>query len=118
MQYRVYSGSDGQSHIEEFEMSAAGTFSFATIAGEDLVFRREPMPGWHNCPRRQFVITVHGEAELGFGDGTTRRIRPGDLCLMEDHTGQGHTTTVAKAPWLSIQVPVSMDAEIVSPPTG
>ena len=118
MQYRVYSGSDGQSHIEEFEMSGAGTFGFATIEGEELVFRREPMPGWHNCPRRQFVITVHGEAELGFGDGTTRRIRPGDLCLMEDHTGQGHTTTVAKAPWLSIQVPVSMDAEVVASPAG
>ena len=42
MQYRVYSGSDGQSHIEEFEISAADTFSFATIEGEELVFRREP----------------------------------------------------------------------------
>ena len=119
MHYRVYSGSDGQSHIEEFEMTDAGTFCFATIEGEELVFRREPMPGWHNCPRRQFVITVHGEVELGFGDGTTQRVKPGDLCLMEDHTGQGHTTTVAKGPWLSIQVPVSMDAEIVlSSPAG
>ena len=118
MQYRVYSGSDGQSHIEEFEMSGAGAFGFATIEGEERVFRREPMPGWRNCPRRHFVIAVHGEVDPGFGDGAAQRVKPGDLCLMEDHTGRGHTTTVAKAPWLSIQVPVSMDAEIVSSPAG
>jgi len=111
-QFRVYSGSDGQSHIEELNLSPEHTFAFPTIDDEELVFRREPMPGWHNCPRRQFVIVLHGEVELGFGDGSTQRVRPGDICLMEDHTGQGHTTTVVKAPWLSIQVPVSLDAEV------
>ena len=80
--------------------------------GLGVVFRRKPMPGWHNCPRRQFVLVISGEAELGFGDGSTQRIRPGDICLMEDHTGQGHTTTAIVAPWLSIQIPVSMDAQI------
>ncbi|MDA1101469.1 MAG: hypothetical protein O2967_21105 [Proteobacteria bacterium] len=113
MQFRVYTGSDGRSHIEEFTMSAADTFYFPTIEGEELMFRREPMPGRHNCPRRQFVVTLSGEAELGFGGGSTQRIRPGDICLMEDHTGQGHTTAVAKAPWLSIQIPVSLEAQIV-----
>ena len=120
MQFRVYSGEDGQSHIEEFNMSDADTFHFPTIEDEEMipghglgvVFRREPMPGWHNCPRRQFVLVISGEAELGFGDGSTQRIGPGDICLMEDHTGQGHTTTAVEVPWLSIQIPVSMDAQI------
>ena len=122
MQYRVYSGDDGQSHIEPFEMSDADAFHFPMIEQEDvieghgrgIVFRRKPMPGWHNCPRRQFVLVISGEMELGFGDGSTQRIKPGDLCLMEDHTGQGHTTTVVKEPWLSVQIGVSLDAKIVA----
>ncbi|MFP6708228.1 MAG: hypothetical protein VCE75_19790 [Alphaproteobacteria bacterium] len=98
----------------------AQALHFPTIEDEEMipghglgiVFRREPIPGWHNCPRRQFVLVISGEAELGFGDGSTQRIRPGDICLMEDHTGQGHTTTAVEVPWLSIQIPVSMDAQI------
>ena len=122
MQFRVYTGDDGQSHIEEFKISDADTFHFPFIEGEEMipghgmgiVFRRKPMPGCHNCPRRQFVLVISGEAELGFGDGSTQIVKPGDICLMEDHTGQGHTTTAVKEPWLSIQIPVSMDAQIVA----
>ncbi|MEM7284692.1 MAG: hypothetical protein AAF438_24140, partial [Pseudomonadota bacterium] len=73
MQYRVFSGEDGQSHIEEFEMSDADTFHFSMIEDEavipghglGIVFRRKPMPGWHTCPRRQFVVVISGEIELG-----------------------------------------------------
>ena len=122
MQFRVYTGDDGQSHIEEFKISDADTFHFPFIEGEEMipghgmgiVFRRKPMPGWLNCPRRQFVLVISGEADLGFGDGSTQIVKPGDICLMEDHTGQGHTTTAVKEPWLSIQIPVSMDAQIVA----
>ncbi len=122
MQYRVFTGDDGQSHIEPLTLSDADTFHFPMIEQEQhvpghglgIVFRREPMPGWHNCPRRQFVLVISGEAELGFGDGSTQRIGPGDICLMEDYTGQGHTTTAVKRPWLSIQIGVSMDARIAS----
>ena len=122
MQFRVYTGDDGQSHIEEFKISDADTFHFPLIEGEKMilghgmgiVFRRKPMPGWHNCPRRQFVLVISGEAELGFGDGSTQIVKPGDICLMEDHTGQGHTTTAVMEPWLSIQIPVSMDAQIIA----
>ena len=31
---------------------------------------------------------------FGLGDGTTRRFGPGDARLVEDTTGQGHTTRV------------------------
>ncbi len=112
MQYRVYSGSDGQSHIETLEMDSSEAFGFPAGSGEDLVFRREPMPGWHNCPRRQLVVTLAGLVEIGFGDGTTQRLGPGDISLMEDYTGQGHTTTVVEGPWLSMQIPVDVDAKV------
>ena len=48
--------------------------------------------GWHNAPRRQFVITLAGEGEIIVGDGTRRRFGPGDIMLAEDTTGQGHMT--------------------------
>ena len=84
MQFRVCSDEDGQSHIEEFNMSDADTFHFPTIEDEEMipghglgvVFRREPMPGWHNCPRRQYVLVISGEAELEFGDGSSRDSAP------------------------------------------
>ena len=47
---------------------------------------------WHPAPRRQFVITLSGLDELECGDGSQRRLGPGDILLAEDTTGQGHIT--------------------------
>ena len=109
---RVYTGADGQSHLEELRLSAEDVHQIPTEPGENLVFRRRTMPGWHNPPRRQFVITLLGQVEIGFGDGTTKLLGPGDISLMEDHTGRGHTTTVVDGPWLSIQIPVDINAPV------
>ena len=62
-----------------------------------IVFRSaEPgrFSDWHNAPRRQYVITLSGEGEIGLRDGTTHRVHPGDVNLAEDVTGDGHTTRV------------------------
>ena len=47
---------------------------------------------WHTAPRRQYVITLSGEVEIGLGDGSVHRYGPGHVNLAEDLTGQGHTT--------------------------
>ena len=62
------------------------------------------MPGWHNAPRRQFVITLTGRSEIGVGDGSSQQLGPGDMMLAEDLTGQGHTTRIVEAPWLAVSV--------------
>ena len=49
---------------------------------------------WHCAPRRQYTITPFGEAEIEVGDGTVRKVGPGDVLLAEDLTGQGHITRV------------------------
>ncbi|MCH9672601.1 MAG: hypothetical protein K0U93_14265 [Gammaproteobacteria bacterium] len=100
MQWRVFSGVDGQSQCEPLSLSAEPVFTLALKAGEDMVLRREPMPGWHNPPRRQYTIVLEGVAEVGFGDGSKLRVDKGDVVLMEDMTGQGHTTTAVERPWL------------------
>ncbi len=102
---RVYSGDDGQSHIEEFEpdfgpfVDTEGAHGEATAleSATGITIRRNP-PGYfldyHCAPRRQYTITIAGELEVGTGDGTVRRLGPGTVLLAEDLTGQGHTTRV------------------------
>jgi hypothetical protein len=38
------------------------------------------------------LITLTGELEIGLGDGTVHKFGPGDVRLIEDVTGHGHTT--------------------------
>ena len=94
--HRLYTGSDGHSHIEEMDLSSQPALT--TLHGtKGIVFRSaEPdrFSDWHNAPRRQYVITLSGEGEVGLRDGTTHRVHPGDVNLAEDVTGDGHTTRV------------------------
>jgi quercetin dioxygenase-like cupin family protein len=45
---------------------------------------------YHTAPRRQFVINLTGSVDIEVGDGTVRRLGPGDILLAEDTTGEGH----------------------------
>ena len=102
---RIYSGADGQSHIESVDLPLQPFTDTEGAHGEGtplqhtagIAFRVSP-PGyllsWHCAPRRQYSITLAGEAEVEVGDGTVMRIGPGDVLLAEDLTGQGHITRV------------------------
>ena len=57
--------------------------------------KRSPTPNsneWHPGPRRQYVITLSGRAEVEVGDGKKIAIGPGQIDLIEDTTGKGHIT--------------------------
>jgi uncharacterized cupin superfamily protein len=93
---RLYTGEDGQSHLEELDLASQPQLT-SLLATKGIVFRStEPghFSDWHNAPRRQFVITLSGEVEIGLGDGTVHRFGPGHVNLVEDLTGKGHTTRV------------------------
>ena len=101
--WRVYSGEDGQSHLEEVTLPMTAFVDVEGAHGEGTVlqntqgitFRVSPPGyelGWHCAPRRQYSITLAGEGEVEVGDGTIKHIRPGDVLLAEDLTGQGHMT--------------------------
>jgi hypothetical protein len=93
---RLYSGDDGHSHIEEIDPPSDPAWSQLQNA-KGIIFRASA-PGyfsdWHVAPRRQYIITLSGEAEIGLADGTVHRLGPGDVNLAEDLTGHGHTTRV------------------------
>ena len=103
---RIYTGKDGHSHFEEIEVE-----NEKLQPGEGIVFRYAP-PGhvqdWHPAPRRQYVITLSGEAEIQISDGTVRRFGPGNIMLADDLTGRGHITrVVGDQPRLYVAVPLT-----------
>jgi len=103
--WRVYSGADGKSHIEELPLAmkpfvdteGAHGEAAPTQAATGITFRVS-QPGykldWHCAPRRQYSISLTGTTEIEVGDGTVARLGPGDVVLAEDLTGQGHVTRV------------------------
>ena len=62
---------------------------------------------WHPAPRRQFVIILSGQLEIGLGDGSKHIFGAGDARLVEDTTGEGHTTRVhGNQPCLTATIPL------------
>jgi uncharacterized cupin superfamily protein len=90
----IYTGADGQSHAEQVEMMLNGNVSDMMKATGVEFSRRPPGPAsdWHVGPRRQFVITLSGRAEIEVAGGQKVSIGPGHINLIEDTTGKGHTT--------------------------
>ena len=106
---RLYTGDDGQSHLEELDpathpdlisMHAATGIQFRKVESGNFV-------DWHNAPRRQYVINLSGQVEIGLGDGSVHRFGPGHVTLAEDMTGRGHTTrVVGNVPRITASVPL------------
>ena len=95
MMTRIFTGPDGLSHAEEVEMklTAAGVSEMMKATGAEFS-RRAPGPAsdWHTGPRRQFVITLSGRAEIEVAGGQKVAVGSGHINLIEDTTGKGHIT--------------------------
>ena len=108
--YRLYTADDGQSHIDDLDLNSNEELK-SPLAAKSIVFSTWP-PGqfidWHPAPRRQYVILLSGQLEIGLGDGTVRRFGPGDARLVEDTSGQGHTTrVVGDEPTVTAVIPLA-----------
>ena len=103
--YRLYTGSDGESHIEEIKAEAlqnikvTGTMSFSV---------QERAPGhfmdFHPAPFRRWQVGLVGRTIIGLSDGTSHTFVPGDVRLIEDTTGKGHTTTYPDGLTITMQI--------------
>lgn len=93
---RLYTGADGKTHLELLDVDTQPDLK--TLQGTKGIMFRTSEPGhfhdWHNAPRRQYVITLEGEVEIGLEDGSLHRFGAGHVTLAEDLTGKGHTTRV------------------------
>ena len=62
---------------------------------------------WHPAPRRQIVIHLTGQLEIGMRDGSSLLFGPGSARLMDDLTGSGHVTRViGDQPVMQAVIPV------------
>ena len=93
--YRMYTGDDGKATWEEIDLDAMPEWTKGIDVTQLRFGTRAPgvMQDWHPAPQRQFVITLSGQLQIGFEDGSTKVFGPGDARLVEDTTGKGHTTT-------------------------
>ena len=108
--WRLYTGPDGQSHVEPIDVEKTADW-LKGLAASQIAFKVWPAGNfldWHPAPRRQFVIILSGQLEIGLGDGSKHVFGPGDARLVEDTTGQGHTTRVlGSAPCVTATVPLA-----------
>ncbi len=119
---RIYTGTDGESHFEDIELSMKGYVSardpslkesmkVSDIIKATGIFFNENVPGidwgWHTAPRRQFVIVLEGTVEFTAGQGVKRRLSAGDILLAEDTTGKGHfSKAVGRKITKAVYVPI------------
>ena len=100
---RIWATEDGESHLQEvqteFDMQQyappAPEFGIsAAIDAARYVFVKFPANwtgGLHPSPRRQLFVMLAGHLTGEASDGEVIDLRPGDVLLMEDTTGKGHT---------------------------
>ena len=90
--YRIFAGSDGESHIEELKLADHPELGAMTNVSEVKVQEFEgtrAMP-LHPLPERRLIIHLSGEVEITTSDGAKQIFRAGDIRLMDDVTGKGH----------------------------
>jgi quercetin dioxygenase-like cupin family protein len=96
--YRLYTGSDGNSHVVRGSVSGG-----ALVEAESILFKETPAHSsfdWHNDPVPQYVLTLAGVLEFTTKGGETFTIHPGDVLLAVDHTGSGHKwRLINDEPW-------------------
>ncbi|MFN8585539.1 MAG: cupin domain-containing protein [Dehalococcoidia bacterium] len=102
----ITSDEAGESHFGDLELPLAGDsfappapplFTSGRVAAERVLFFHAPVGwfgDWHPTPARQFFIALSGDLEVHVSDGEVRHVRGGDIVLLEDLSGRGHTTRV------------------------
>jgi hypothetical protein len=102
---RLYADESGESRFEEVSVSLELTdfappaapahlaaigevSSMAIVVGDESWAGEEP----HPAPARQYMVSLQGAVEVTASDGDTRRVGPGEVLLIEDTTGKGHST--------------------------
>lgn len=96
--YKLYTGSDGNSHVIRGHVA-----DNETVGTESILFE-ESAPhaslDWHNAPTTQYVITLSGELEFVTRGGETFTISPGEILIALDTMGTGHRCRLTNGqPW-------------------
>jgi hypothetical protein len=91
--FRMYTGDDGQSVMEELQLDDPILESLKTCTGSSIQIN-EPteFSEMHPAPRRRWMSMLSGQIDIQLADGSVHSFGPNDLRLWEDVTGSGHKT--------------------------
>ena len=111
---KLYSGSDGESHFEEFDLplepadlAHQGSYkinvSTATFSREMIGHSKDY---WHRNTQPTYILFVSGMIEMEVGSGEKRCLGPGDILMVtEGMTGRGHRSrVVSNEPLISLGI--------------
>lgn len=101
---RVYADAEGESHFADEETRGerrqavesdivgvmSEIFPVAEVYFREVEQESSPVP--HNAPYELFIVGLRGRFSVEVSDGELREFGPGDVVLVEDTTGKGHTT--------------------------
>ena len=106
---RLYADGKGETHFEQvpekfdeidYRPPAPPLHVSHAFQSGALQFVRAPA-GWvgeNICPpQHQFFFCLQGHLEIRASDGEKRTLGPGDVMLMEDSSGKGHSSRVRAA---------------------
>ena len=111
---RIYTGTDGLSHVEDILLDAKSVME--KVTGVEV---RVAQPGrfsdWHVGPQRQYIINLAGSGQLEVAEGKVD-LPPGSMEYIDDLTGKGHTTrTSSKVERVSIWLKFEDQKQRVGP---
>ena len=114
MMQRVYTGTDGLSHVENIELNAQSLMEKVTGARVS-VSQPGSFSDYHVGPERRYIINLTAGGQLQVAEGKVD-LPAGTVEYIDDLTGKGHTTAnVGKEPRLSIQFQFADQKQIIGP---
>ena len=92
---RIYTGSDGQSHVEDIPLDVKTVMENISKV-EVHISKPGNFSDYHVGPRRQYIINLTGSGQVEVAEGKVD-LPPGSIEYIDDLTGKGHTTRVTSS---------------------
>jgi hypothetical protein len=112
---RVYTGPDGKTRVEQknIELTSEKTPGLFIQKAETFAIRVIP-PGtkfdWHAPSRRRIVTMIRGESTMTLRDGSTYKVTPGIVSLIENLNSDGHRGAFSETEYtLTMDVGLPLD---------
>ena len=110
MIWHTFTNAEGKTRGKEIDPKIGNLNIDHTTPTEVWSFVPGRFEDFHNSPRRVWIVTMSGELEIGYKDGTKVRLGPGDVHLQDDLTGEGHTILVSSdVPRVATIIPLTQE---------
>jgi uncharacterized cupin superfamily protein len=111
---RLYADEKGESLFQDIEVEFEAPTPSGRVSARQpatgIIFREVPGEynlDWHPAPRRQYIVNLDAGVQHTASDGEVRRVKAGDVVLVEDTWGKGHLSkAIDNKPRHCIFVPI------------